>query len=105
MPRILETLANAFPLWVLAACSLALVRPELFTWFGDAAIVVGLGVIMLGMGLTLSLDDFSRVASQPSAVAAGASAAGASVTASSPESPENVTYTPAKARTTAARAP
>jgi BASS family bile acid:Na+ symporter len=71
MSRILETLANAFPLWVLAACSLALVRPELFTWFGDAAIVVGLGVIMLGMGLTLSLDDFSRVASRPSVVAAG----------------------------------
>ncbi len=71
MPRILETLANAFPLWVLAACSLALVRPELFTWFGDSAIVVGLGVIMLGMGLTLSFDDFARVASRPSAVAAG----------------------------------
>lgn len=71
MRRILETLANAFPLWVLAACAVALVRPEAFAWFGDGAIVVSLGLIMLGMGLTLSFDDFARVASRPATVAAG----------------------------------
>lgn len=54
--KLLDTLANAFPVWVLVACGLALVRPELFTWFRGNAIVVGLAVIMLGMGLTLSIE-------------------------------------------------
>ena len=44
--KLLDTLANAFPVWVLVACGLALVRPELFTWFRGGAIVVGLAVIM-----------------------------------------------------------
>ncbi|NDC63706.1 MAG: bile acid:sodium symporter family protein [Planctomycetia bacterium] len=69
--RWLDLAANAFPLWVLAACGLALVQPGLFAWFRGDAIVVGLAVIMLGMGITLSVDDFFRVATRPGAVAAG----------------------------------
>ena len=68
---LLERLANAFPVWVAAACSLALVEPALFAWFKGEAIVIGLAVIMLGMGMTLSLGDFGRVASRPLAVVAG----------------------------------
>ena len=71
MRRLLDLAANAFPLWVLAACALALVEPRLFTWFRGDAIVIGLAVIMLGMGITLSLDDFARVATRPTTVAAG----------------------------------
>ena len=67
----LERLANAFPVWVLVACGLALVEPPLFTWFRGDAIVIGLAVIMLGMGITLTLDDFARVATRPATVAAG----------------------------------
>jgi BASS family bile acid:Na+ symporter len=67
----LERLANAFPVWVLVACGLALVEPRLFTWFRGEAIVIGLAVIMLGMGITLSIDDFARVATRPATVAAG----------------------------------
>ncbi len=71
MPQLLDRLANAFPLWVVIACGLAMVEPRLFTWFRGEAIVVGLAVIMLGMGITLSIDDFTRVATRPTAVAAG----------------------------------
>jgi BASS family bile acid:Na+ symporter len=71
MRRIFERCANAFPIWVLAACAMALVKPELFTWFRGDAIVIGLALIMLGMGITLSLDDFARVATRPTTVAAG----------------------------------
>ena len=67
----LERLANAFPVWVLVACGLALVEPRLFTWFRGEAIVIGLAVIMLGMGITLSIDDFARVATRPATVATG----------------------------------
>ena len=71
MTRTLELLANVFPVWVLVACGLALVEPAWFTWFRGPAIVAGLAVIMLGMGITLSLADFARVAARPAAVATG----------------------------------
>jgi bile acid:Na+ symporter, BASS family len=67
----LEWLANAFPVWVAAACGLALVEPGLFTWFDGPLLVGGLGLIMLGMGMTLTPADFARVASRPAAVGAG----------------------------------
>ena len=71
MKRVLELSANAFPLWVLAACTASLLKPELFTWFRGEAIIVGLAVIMLGMGITLSVGDFTRVATRPLAIVTG----------------------------------
>jgi BASS family bile acid:Na+ symporter len=68
---VIASLTNAFPLWVLAATLLALWRPALFTWFSGPLITFGLGVIMLGMGLTLGLDDGRRVAHRRRALAAG----------------------------------
>ncbi len=70
MTRLLEQLANAFPFWVAGACGLALLKPELFTWFSPL-ISWGLAVVMLGMGMTLAPADFARVTSRPGAVLAG----------------------------------
>ena len=67
----LATLTNAFPLWVLVASLLAFWRPGLFTWFTGPLITVGLAIIMLGMGLTLRLDDLRRLASRRGSVALG----------------------------------
>jgi BASS family bile acid:Na+ symporter len=58
-------------LWVLAASLLALWRPALFTWFSGPLITVGLAVIMLGMGLTLGVEDARRVATQRTSLATG----------------------------------
>ena len=44
MRRGLELLANAFPIWVLAACGLALVEPAWFVWFRGMQ-NSGLGVV------------------------------------------------------------
>jgi len=63
--------ANAFPAWVLIASALALWHPAWFTWFTGPWITYGLGVIMLGMGITLTTDDFTRVLAFPSWVMAG----------------------------------
>jgi BASS family bile acid:Na+ symporter len=68
---VLNAATNLFPLWVLLGGVLALVHPPLFTWFSGPAIVWGLALIMLGMGITLSLDDFRGVARMPRAVALG----------------------------------
>lgn len=58
-------LTAGFPLWVLIASIIALVYPPSFTWFSGHLITIGLGIIMLGMGLTLSVDDFARIARYP----------------------------------------
>ena len=71
MDTLLNRFANAFPVWVLGCSGLALWHPELFTWFSGPWITYGLGVIMLGMGITLTLDDFTRVLKFPSWVIAG----------------------------------
>lgn len=70
MSRLLGYLTNAFPLWVVAGGVTALFRPEWFTWFVPY-IVPGLAVIMLGMGVTLTVDDFRRVLVLPRPVALG----------------------------------
>jgi BASS family bile acid:Na+ symporter len=50
---------------------IALTQPTLFVWFRGQAIVWGLAVIMLGMGITLSVGDFRRVLAMPRAIATG----------------------------------
>jgi BASS family bile acid:Na+ symporter len=71
MARLLNLLTNLFPLWVVAAGALAMVFPEWFRWFTGPWITWGLAVIMLGMGITLTYEDFRRVARRPAAVAVG----------------------------------
>lgn len=71
MQRCLAWLTNAFPLWVLAGGGLALFHPPAVTWFSGAWITYGLAIIMLGMGITLSLDDFRTVTRMPKVVAVG----------------------------------
>lgn len=67
----LNAATTLFPLWVLLGGLLALLYPPLFTWFSGPAIVWGLAVIMLGMGITLSVEDFRGVARMPRAIAFG----------------------------------
>lgn len=71
MTRALAWLTNAFPVWVVAGGVLALFYPAWFTWFSGPWIVWGLAVIMLGMGVTLTFDDFRRVLVMPRPVALG----------------------------------
>lgn len=71
MIRVLNVLTNLFPLWVLLGGVGAMIRPAWFTWFKGPAIVWGLAVIMLGMGITLSVEDFKRVLKMPRAVGLG----------------------------------
>src|SRR6266480_4071632 len=58
MTRLLHLLTNLFPVWVVLGGIIALIQPPLFAWFSNEWITWGLAVIMLGMGITLSVDDF-----------------------------------------------
>ena len=61
-----------FPLWSLLVGVFALYEPSIFLWYGKEGISVGLGIIMLGMGMTLSVEDFAEVLRKPKLVALGA---------------------------------
>ncbi|AFK19962.1 bile acid:sodium symporter family protein [Haloferax mediterranei ATCC 33500] len=70
--RRLSDLANTYFVGlVLLASATALVRPGTFTWIAPYISPL-LGVIMLGMGLTLRPVDFRRLAERPRDVAIGA---------------------------------
>lgn len=71
MNRVLSLLTNLFPAWVLLGGALALAQPSWFTWFREEFITWGLAVIMLGMGITLTVDDFKGVLRMPRAIAIG----------------------------------
>ena len=61
----MRVFVNLFPLWVILFSFTALLRPELFTWFSGNLITLGLGIIMLGMGLTLKIKDFKILFKNP----------------------------------------
>ena len=52
-------------MWVILFSVLALLNPKLFNWFSGNLITYGLGIIMLGMGLTLKVNDFKILYKNP----------------------------------------
>jgi len=63
-------IAEWFLLWIIAGCLWSWWQPEAWLWF-QPYITIGLGVIMLGMGLTLRLADFSEVLRMPKIIVIG----------------------------------
>ncbi|MDR0253504.1 MAG: bile acid:sodium symporter family protein [Brucellaceae bacterium] len=61
---------KTFAVWVLLFAVLGFVFPDTFKLFGPY-IVTLLGIIMFGMGLTLSVDDFREVVRRPVDVGIG----------------------------------
>jgi BASS family bile acid:Na+ symporter len=68
--EILKKVEQGFAVWVGLAGVIGYLEPAAFRWFAPY-IVPGLGVIMLGMGVTLVPADFARVARRWPAVAVG----------------------------------
>lgn len=70
MSKIPKYLTMGFPIWLLIGCAVAWTNPEpwlvLRSWISTA-----LGVVMLGMGLTLRLSDFTAVLRAPKRIALG----------------------------------
>ena len=66
----LNVVTRLFPLWAVLLSALALAMPE---WFMQlkGAIIPLLMVIMLGMGMTLTLEDFRRVGRTPERIGYG----------------------------------
>ena len=69
--QIADWATQYFPFWSVIVGILALYEPAWFLWYGKDAIGFGLGIIMLGMGMTLQPEDFLRVWKEPKVVGLG----------------------------------
>lgn len=68
----LQKLTLLFPLWMILSGLFALGSPESLAFLNRGPLMVAvLAFIMLCMGLTLSMEDFRRIARNPKAVAVG----------------------------------
>lgn len=68
--RFTQFVQKTFALWVIVFAALALWQPEFFVWL-KAYIPWILGIIMLGMGMTMTVDDFKGILQSPKAVLIG----------------------------------
>ena len=68
--RFTQFIQKTFALWVVLFAGIALIVPEAFVWL-KAYIIWMLGIIMFGMGMTMSVDDFKGVLHNPKAVVIG----------------------------------
>ncbi|CAN1845335.1 Probable sodium/metabolite cotransporter BASS1, chloroplastic [Linum perenne] len=66
-----EAISTAFPIWVSLGCLLGLLRPASFGWVTPKGTMFGLTLTMLGMGMTLTLDDLSNAFAMPKQLFAG----------------------------------
>lgn len=70
LERIGTFAGNTFAIWVLLFAVLSFLMPSGFSWIAPHVSLL-LGIIMFGMGLTLSLDDFKQIGKQPKSVLIG----------------------------------
>jgi len=70
MTSYLKLATHLFPLWAILLAVLAFYIPQPFTQM-KPGIVPLLAVIMLGMGMTLSIEDFRRVGQMPGLILLG----------------------------------
>lgn len=68
--KAVKFITKLFPLWVLLCAGIAYLAPDPFKPYSKS-IPWLLGIVMLGMGLTMSLDDFKLVFKRPRDVIAG----------------------------------
>ena len=68
--RFTQFIQKTFALWVVLFAGIALIVPEAFVWL-KVYIIWMLGIIMFGMGITMTVDDFKGVLQSPKAVVIG----------------------------------
>ena len=66
----IRKIVDFFPVWVILLAVVGLIYPSLMAGW-KAVIVPGLGIIMLGMGMTLTLEDILRIVKDPKGVFIG----------------------------------
>lgn len=71
MKRFFNWFNNLYPVWLVGLAVIAFLEPQTMRWFDKPWIFWSLAASMLGMGLTLNLEDFKAIGRMPGAVALG----------------------------------
>lgn len=71
MKRFFDWFNNLYPVWLVSLAIIAFFHPPVMLWFDKDWIFWSLAASMLGMGLTLSLEDFKAIGRMPGSVALG----------------------------------
>mmetsp|Transcript_44845 Transcript_44845/g.54282 ORF Transcript_44845/g.54282 Transcript_44845/m.54282 type:complete len:426 (+) Transcript_44845:73-1350(+) len=66
--KVTGVLTTLFPLWTVLFTGIAIKSPSSFAWFTTEYFTAALAILMLSMGITLSPDDFVKVAQRPNSV-------------------------------------
>lgn len=59
--RLAEIGTMLFPVWALLSGGIAFFHPPSLNWMTPTQFEQGVGILMLSMGLSLSMDDFKKV--------------------------------------------
>src|SRR5690606_7233080 len=70
LARLSQFIGKTFAVWTLLFAVLAFYSPDTFKWIGPYVVTL-LGIVMFGMGLTLSKQDFAEVGRRPLTVFLG----------------------------------
>lgn len=69
MKKILEWFINLYAVWIVGSFVVGYFYPEIFMWFTRGSwMTFALATVMLGMGLTLNVNDFKELFRQPKMV-------------------------------------
>ena len=63
--KIAEVGTMMFPVWALISATLAYTQPATLNWLTTTQFEQGVGLLMLSMGLSLSIEDFKKCAATP----------------------------------------
>lgn len=66
-----KLLTNLFPVWVMIAVAVGILRPTWVTWFDNNAITYSVGATMVFTGMTLTVQDFVDILQKPGQVTMG----------------------------------
>jgi len=69
--RFIALFVNLYPLWIVLSSMIGILHPPAFLWFSGRWVESAIALVMLGMGFTLTLDDFKRLFKIPGSFALG----------------------------------
>lgn len=71
MQRIISRFTDLYPVWLVGGALISLCWPAIFLWFTGSWISWALSLVMLGMGFTLTIEDFKRLFRAPASLTLG----------------------------------
>ncbi len=69
--RFITLFVNLYPVWIILSSALGILYPPAFLWFSGRWVESAIALVMLGMGFTLTIEDFKRLLKIPGSFALG----------------------------------